>query len=93
MLPGHMMLGKMLDEQMSLDHLSTALYNFDKVNRIIVILVFWEYKLYDLSVPWNIQRFVHNDIQIFGPKIFEYSSQKYSNIRAKIIRIFVFGPL
>ena len=77
MLPGHMMLGQMLDGHMSLDHLSTALYNFDKVNRIIVILVFWEYKLYDLSVPYNIQRFVQNDIQIeniriFVPKIFKY---------------------
>ena len=70
-----------------------TLYNFDKGNSIIVTLVFWEYKLYDLSVPWNIWRFVHNDIQIFEPKIFEYSSQKYSNIWAKNIRIFVFGPL
>ena len=70
-----------------------TLYNFDKGYSIIVTLVFWEYKLYDLSVPWNISRFVHNDIQIFEPKIFEYSSQKYSNIWAKNIQIFVFGPL
>ena len=26
----------------------------------IVTLVFWEYKLYDLSVSWNMRMFVHN---------------------------------
>ena len=57
-------------------------------------LVFWEHKLYDLCDPWNIWRFVHNDIQIFEPKIFEYSSQKYSNIRflsTVILRIYSYS--